>query len=90
MAKTNKMKKFYRGRLSNSKRLCDIYNLKLEMTKLYEEFEAECEAISEECEADGYPSHGSTYELRAENAWKYYESWIDCLANKINQLGGIF
>lgn len=30
-------------------------------------FDEECERISEECVAEGYPSHGSNYDLRVEN-----------------------
>lgn len=34
--------------------------------KLREEFAAECEEIAAQCEAEGYPSMGSNYELRVE------------------------
>lgn len=33
----------------------------------------ELDAISEQCEEEGYPSHGSNYELRAAETWKWYE-----------------
>lgn len=33
---------------------------------LYDEYLDECRRISEECVAEGYPSHGSNYELRVE------------------------
>ena len=35
--------------------------------KLQEEFDEECEEIAAECEAEGYPSHGSNYELRVDD-----------------------
>lgn len=35
--------------------------------ELYDEFWSECEAISEECVAEGYPARGSNYDLRVEN-----------------------
>ena len=88
MKKKNRQKRM--NQLTNSKRLCEIFNLKQKMDKLYEEFEEECEVISKECEADGLPSYGSTYELRVENAWIWYEEEIDYIANRINQLGGTF
>ena len=32
----------------------------------YQEFEAACDKIAEQCSAEGYPSHGSNYELRIQ------------------------
>jgi hypothetical protein len=32
-----------------------------------------CSEISEQCCADGYPSHGSNYELRVEQAHQQFE-----------------
>lgn len=37
----------------------------------------ECADIAEQCRQEGYPSHGSTYELRAEEAWRWYAEQID-------------
>lgn len=34
--------------------------------KLYEEYLTACEVIAEECESEGYPAHGSNYDLRIE------------------------
>lgn len=34
--------------------------------ELYNEYVEACDQIAEECEAEGYPSHGSNYELRVE------------------------
>lgn len=33
---------------------------------IYTEYREKCNAIAEECETEGYPSHGSNYELRVE------------------------
>lgn len=41
------------------------------------EYEEECNEISAQCEAEGYPAHGSNYELRCEAAWEYYLQCID-------------
>lgn len=43
-----------------------------EYDKLYAEYEAACERIAEECEEEGYPSHGSNYELRVERLRESY------------------
>ena len=77
-------------KFTNAQRLCEIMNLKQKMDKLYEEFETECEAIAEDCEAEGYPSYGSTYEMRVESTWIYYEEEIEYLAERLNKLGGVF
>lgn len=44
-----------------------------ELEKAYQE---ECEEIAEQCEAEGYPSNGSNYELRCESARAYYDEQI--------------
>ena len=44
-----------------------------ELEKAYQE---ECQEIAEQCEAEGYPSNGSNYELRCENARAYYDEQI--------------
>lgn len=44
-----------------------------ELEKAYQD---ECYEIAEQCEAEGYPSNGSNYELRCENARKYYDEQI--------------
>lgn len=33
---------------------------------LYAEYTARCEAIADQCEAEGYPANGSNYDLRVE------------------------
>lgn len=44
-----------------------------ELEKAYQE---ECEEIAEQCEAEGYQSNGSNYELRCESARAYYDEQI--------------
>lgn len=44
-----------------------------ELKKAYQD---ECQEIPEQCEAEGYPSNGSNYELRCENARAYYDEQI--------------
>lgn len=36
------------------------------------EFRAECDEISAQCVEEGYPSHGSNYDLRVEALQPYY------------------
>lgn len=42
------------------------------LEEVYNQYVADREAIAEECEAEGYPSHGSNYELRLENLQRMY------------------
>ena len=42
------------------------------LEETYNEYSAACEEIAAECEAEGYPSHGSNYELRVEELEKSY------------------
>lgn len=51
------------------------------MTKeeLMEEFKEACEEIAQECAEEGYPSYGSTYELRCSALWHDY--YKDALEN---------
>lgn len=44
--------------------------------KLEEQFADECDEIAAQCEADGYPSHGSNYDLQCESARQYYDEQI--------------
>jgi hypothetical protein len=45
-----------------------------EAIKAYKE---ECDEIAKQCKEEGYPSNGSNYELRAQQAYNYYMSLID-------------
>lgn len=44
-----------------------------EIVRLEREYNKECELIAEECEAEGYPAHGSNYGLRCEDLRKSYD-----------------
>jgi hypothetical protein len=47
------------------------------------EYDEECERIAEECAAEGYPSHGSNYDLRVEQLREYYpEIFGECDENE--------
>lgn len=45
----------------------------------------ECDAIAKACEKEGYPSHGSNYELRCESARKYYDEQIALIDAKYEE-----
>ena len=47
-----------------------------EVCKLEEQYIDECNDIARECEREGLPSRGSDYELRCEQARKYYDEQI--------------
>lgn len=64
--------------LRNSMLASGVYSIDdiEEICKLEEDFIDECEEISEQCVADGYPSHGENYELCCTEARKYYDERI--------------
>ena len=47
------------------------------LEKLYNQYLADCEAISQQCEEEGYPSHGANYEIRVEQLEKDYPELFD-------------
>lgn len=53
-----------------------------EICRLESEYLSECEEISAQCEEEGYPSHGSNYDLRCEQARKYYDEQIALIDEK--------
>ena len=53
--------------------------------ELEKEFDELCEEIAEECEAEGYPSHGSNYERRVSNAREYYDERISYIDAKYEE-----
>lgn len=63
----------------NSQRLEALYKIKC----LEKAFKAECEEIALECEEEGYPSHGSNYDLRCSSLWERYEEEYDYLCSLI-------
>jgi hypothetical protein len=40
-------------------------------------YEAECDEIARQCQEEGYPSHGSTYEMRIYQAYRYWMGLVD-------------
>ena len=40
-------------------------------------YTAECDEIAQQCQEEGYPSHGSNYSLRAEQAYRYWMGLVD-------------
>lgn len=46
---------------------------------LEQQYRDECKEIAEQCEAAGYPSNGSNYELRCSEARKYYDEQIEII-----------
>lgn len=54
----------------------------IEICKLEAQYEYECRKIAIQCENEGYPSHGSNYELRCANARQYYDEQIALIENR--------
>ena len=76
------MKKY---NLSNMER---INTLLEQWTQLRAEWNGEKESIAAECEEEGYPSRGSNYGLRVEEAFAgSYESKVDDLVRELQLLG---
>ena len=40
-------------------------------------YTAECDEIAQQCHDEGYPSHGSNFSLRAEQAYQYWMGLVD-------------
>ena len=51
-----------------------------------EKWREECDEIAAECTREGYPAHGSNYEIRAERAWEYWKGAIDSPPLKIEKM----
>lgn len=47
-----------------------MYDYDYEYNKARALYEQWCEEVAEQCEEEGYPSHGSNYELRIEGLWE--------------------
>ena len=50
--------------------------------RLRAEYAKECEKIADQCVEEGYPSHGSNYELRCESICSYYDEQEDAIHAK--------
>lgn len=53
-----------------------------EICRLETEYAQECVEIADQCEAEGYPSMGANYDLRCENARRYYDEQIALIDSK--------
>ncbi len=49
---------------------------KAELDALYQQYNAECEDIADQCELEGYPRNGSNYDLRVSELQKYYPEFF--------------
>lgn len=64
--------------------VCSIEDIE-EICRLESKYVQECEEIAEQCEEEGYPSHGSNYDLRCENARRYYDEQISLINAKYDE-----
>lgn len=53
-----------------------------EICRLESEYLQECEECADQCAEEGYPSNGSNYDLRCENARSYYDEQISLINAK--------
>lgn len=63
----------------------DPVKMSVRIAEIEAEYKAICDEIAADCEAEGYPSHGSNYELRASQEWKVmyseeYDELCDAVA----------
>lgn len=56
-----------------------------EIIRLESAYADRCDEIAEECSAEGYPSHGSNYELRCDNVRKYYDEQLELIYSKYEE-----
>ena len=65
---------FRKGLISESDMLNQLYDADKNAycTYINSMYTGQCEDISSECEAEGYPSNGSNYDLRCENLGNSY------------------
>ena len=64
--------------MKNSMMEAGVYSIEdiEKICRLESEYAQECEKIADQCAAEGYPPYGSNYELRCENARRYYNEQI--------------
>lgn len=48
-------------------------NMEKTKEEIMKEFNEECEEIAQLCEEEGYPAHGSNYELRVADLTEWYK-----------------
>lgn len=56
-----------------------------EICRLESEYAQDCEEIAGQCAEEGYPSMGSNYDLRCENARRYYDEQIALIDSKYEE-----
>lgn len=56
-----------------------------QICRLEAECAQECEEIADQCAEEGYPSMGSNYDLRCENARRYYDEQIALIDSKYEE-----
>lgn len=68
------VRNFRRGLISESDMLNQLYEADKNTYCQYldDKYTGQCEDISSLCEAEGYPSNGSNYDLRCENLGESY------------------
>lgn len=62
--------------------------IEAEIKELYERFKEDCRDEEQQCEAEGYPSRGSNYELRCADNWnRFYKEELESLEQELAELG---
>ena len=61
--------------------------LSYECSDLIEEIKGDISEFGEECEAEGYPSYGTNYDLRCSDARRYYDELIEKIDSKYGEMG---
>ena len=52
-----------------------LSDIEVEKFLYWEEYKTGCEEIAHECAEEGYPSHGSNYDLRCEREYQWFVEW---------------
>lgn len=81
------MKKMKNGKMRSSMMEAGVYSIEdiEEICRLESEYAQECEEIADQCAEEGYPSHGSNYDLRCENTRRYYDEQIALIDSKYDE-----
>ncbi len=62
--------------------------IEAEIKDLYSQYKEDCKDEERQCEAEGYPSNGSNYELRCTDNWnRFYAEWLESLEQELAELG---
>lgn len=76
------MKKEYFDYISANYSAKDVQAIK----DLYREYEEGREQIAADCEKEGYPAHGSNYDLRAGQLWDSINRDIELIESKYEEV----